>query len=420
LGPVPTGATGPTGNSGSTGATGAAGHDGVSPSLGATGGLLYYSTALNPPAFNPTTPGTNGWVTAGPLPSGPTGPTGPAGTNGPTGPAGNGVVIQGTISGASTPLPSGAAPGDLWIIGTQPPAAAPNGPGGLPAKPGDGIIWTGMSWNNVGPIRGPEGPQGVPGTAGLAGAAGAPGPTGPTGATGAAGTPGAPGSPGPMGPNGPQGPQGPQGASGVAPSFHYDSASGVLYTNPSLSPPQFNPGSPNSGGWTTLGPVKGDPGAAGPQGAQGLQGPVGPAPALTVHSTALAAGLPPTVSITGSGSSYVIDFGLAVGATGPAGTGLQLLGSVANPAALPATGNTRGDMYITQDSGHAHVWNGTQWTDVGKIQGPTGPAGSPGAPGAVGVAGPTGPTGPTGAGPVVYVQSAQPTATKVGDIWIKI
>jgi hypothetical protein len=61
---------------------------------------------------------------------------------------------------------------------------------------GDGWVWDGTDWTNVGPIRGPEGP------------------VGPAGPTGAKGDPGIQGPVGPVGPDGPQGPQGVTGADG--------------------------------------------------------------------------------------------------------------------------------------------------------------------------------------------------------------
>ncbi len=50
----------------------------------------------------------------------------------------------------------------------------------------------------------------------------------------------------------------------------------------------------------------------------------------------------------------------------PAGAGVQIIGSVSSPAQLNTnyTGSV-GDMFITQNNGHGHVWNGTGWDDVG-------------------------------------------------------
>lgn len=79
----------------------------------------------------------------------------PQGAKGDTGAA---AVIKGT----TTVWPPDATPAlnDLYIIGTPVPAGAPAG-----SKPGDGVLYDGSGWQNVGPLQGPEGPQGLPGTA---------------------------------------------------------------------------------------------------------------------------------------------------------------------------------------------------------------------------------------------------------------
>ena len=87
-------------------------------------------------------------------------------------------------------------------------------------------------------------------------------------------------------------------------------------------------------------PAKGDPGPqgvagpAGPQGIQGFQGLQGP-----------------------------------MGDAGADGTSVTILGEVADPNQLPATASI-GDGYLVQ--GNLWVWNGTAFTNVGKIQGPQG------------------------------------------------
>ena len=93
------------------------------------------------------------------------------------------------------------------------------------------------------------------------------------------------------------------------------------------------------------------------------------------------------------------------GPTGAAGTSFIVKGSVPTVGDLPSSGNTTGDAYIVTATQDLYVWNGTAWTNVGKIVGPTGPTGAAGAVGATGATGPTGsngslgatgPTGPTG------------------------
>ena len=68
-----------------------------------------------------------------------------------------------------------------------------------------------------------------------------------------------------------------------------------------------------------------------------------------------------------------------------------------------------------------YVWDGSEWKDVGNIQGPQGVQGPKGATGATGPQGPKGDTGATGAaGSTILTGSAAPTSSqgKVGDIYI--
>ena len=63
------------------------------------------------------------------------------------------------------------------------------------------------------------------------------------------------------------------------------------------------------------------------------------------------------------------------GPQGPAGTGVTILGSFDSPSELPPTGSN-GDAYLVQ--GDLYVWSGTEWDNVGTIQGPEGPPGDDG------------------------------------------
>jgi len=83
---------------------------------------------------------------------------------GDKGDPGSGVTIKGTLAGTATALPAGPATGDMYILGDPVPTAAPNPATGSKAV-GDGIVWNGTAWTNVGPIRGPQGIQGNPGSA---------------------------------------------------------------------------------------------------------------------------------------------------------------------------------------------------------------------------------------------------------------
>ena len=134
---------------------------------------------------------------------------------------------------------------------------------------GDGWVWDGTEWTNVGPIRGPEGDQGPQGATGA---------TGPTGATGATGPEG------PIGPQGIQGPQGVKGDTGDQGIQGPVGSTGADSTVPGPQGPQGNPGATGPAGAdsTVPGPqgpqgVKGDTGATGSQGPQGVKGDTGTA-----------------------------------------------------------------------------------------------------------------------------------------------
>lgn len=96
---------------------------------------------------------------------------GPQGPEGPAGKDGSGVTIKGTAT--TYPPTASPATGDMWIVGDPVPAGSPPG-----TEAGDGLVWTGTSWENVGGIRGPKGDKGADG------ADGAPGQDGMQGADG--------------------------------------------------------------------------------------------------------------------------------------------------------------------------------------------------------------------------------------------
>lgn len=86
------------------------------------------------------------------------------------------------------------------------------------------------------------------------------------------------------------------------------------------------------------------------------------------------------------------------GPEGPPGASVVIVDTVATQQNLPSPyGGDIGDMYISTDNAHGHVWQGNGWLDVGTIQGPAGPTGPAGADGSQGPQGDTGPAGATGA-----------------------
>ena len=140
---------------------------------------------------------------------------------------------------------------------------------------------------------------------------------------------------------------------------------------------------------TRAGGLKGDKGDTGAPGATGPQGPAGAKGDTGAPSTI--AGPKGDTGLTGD--------------KGADGTSINIIGTLVSSADLPASGE-KGDAYSI--TGNLWVWAGTEWVDVGPIQGPkgdtgatgpkgdTGPQGSAGTTGAAGPQGPQGPQGPAG------------------------
>ena len=185
---------------------------------------------------------------------------------------------------------------------------------------------------------GPQGPQGPRGEQGYKGDKGDVGLQGETGPQGPQGLPGPQGEIGPRGPEGPQGLQGMTGATGLTGS-----------AGPT------GPEGPKGD--------KGDPGERGPQGLQGPKGPKG------------------------------ID-GLN-GQDGKDGASVTIEGTILDLSELPtANESNQGNGYLF--NGDLYVSNGTEWENVGRIQGPKGDKGNPGEKGDTGERGLQGLTGAQG------------------------
>lgn len=138
--------------------------------------------------------------------------------------------------------------------------------------------------------------------------------------------------------------------------------------------------------------IPGTPGAVGPQGPEGPQGQQGPPGAASVvpgpQGPIGPQGDPGPQGIQGVAGPQ--------GPKGDPGSGVLVKGNVPTAADLPLTADIN-DAYVTDDTGHMHVWNGSSWTDVGQFSGPEGPAGPQGVQGATGAQGPQGPAGANGA-----------------------
>lgn len=313
----PMGPQGPAGATGATGATGAAGKDNYTLAVesGFTGSLTDYLNSLK---------GAKG-------DQGLQGPRGLPGPQGEKGDVGSGVAILGEKAGEAE-LPPTPATGDAWLIGD------------------DLYIFNGTTWQNVGPVRGPQG---------LPGATGATGATGPTGPQGPQGDKGDTGDAGPTGPEGPMGtgltPKGTVATQSALPTT--GNVKGDFWTVTDVGRGFAWDGLQWVNTGLTQGP-KGDTGATGAQGPQGDVGPTGPA--------------------------------------GSDGAGVNPKGTVTDQASLPSTGNTKGDYYVTLDTGTSFSWDGSTWVNLGVVRGPQGVQGEKGDTGDTGAVGPQGDAGPQG------------------------
>lgn len=166
-----------------------------------------------------------------------------------------------------------------------------------------------------GSLVGPKGPQGIQGIKGDKGDRGEQGIQGPKGEKGAQGIQGIQGPKGDRGETGEQGPKGDKGDIG-----------------------EQGPIGP-MGPQGEIGPT-GPPGPKGDRGETGTQGPVGPQGEQGIQ-----------------------------GDKGTDGTSVSILGEKVSEAELPADASA-GDSYLI--NGDLYVWNGTQWANVGRIQGPQG------------------------------------------------
>ncbi|NND32954.1 MAG: collagen-like protein [Saprospiraceae bacterium] len=133
-------------------------------------------------------------------PQGEPGPAGPDGPMGVPGKDGTGVKIIGSI--ATVDDLDQDHPGDIGDMV-------------IVEDTGNGFVWNGDDWTDVGQIQGPQGPQGEKGEAGPAGEPGIPGPVGPKGEQGDPGIPGPRGEKGEQGPAGEKGDKGDQGEVGI-------------------------------------------------------------------------------------------------------------------------------------------------------------------------------------------------------------
>ena len=154
-------------------------------------GLLSQSGGLVGPTGPQGNPGVAG-ATGAAGANGAAGADGANGAQGVAGADGTSITILGEVADC-TGLPNAGANtnGDLYILDAD-DAACSYGAG----LAGDGYVWDGTTWLNIGPLRGPQGVQGAAGTNGTAGTAGTNGNDGVQGAQGIQGPAGVQGPPG--------------------------------------------------------------------------------------------------------------------------------------------------------------------------------------------------------------------------------
>ena len=379
------GAQGTQGTKGDTGATGAKGDVGAKGDTGAAGAK---------------------------------GDTGATGAKGDKGDTGQGLMIKGSAADAGSLPATGNSEGDAYVVG-------------------DNLyVYLSGTWTNTGPFRGPKGDTGATGAKGDTGATGAKGDKGDTGTA--------------VIPKGQVATQSalPTAAAGnngwyytTADTKHSWMSNGTAWIDMgNMSGAQGIQGVKGDTGATG---AKGDTGATGTKGDQGIQGDVGPqGNSIIIRGHVDTVGQLPT---TGNliGATYTVTDNMliyswdgtqwnaagsirgpqgdtgATGPTGPVGAGIKILGSKATTGDLPTSGNTVGDGYLV--GANFYVWDGTQWANVGPIQGPKGDTGARGLTGAKGDQGDKGNKGDKGdAGTKWIVFARDPSSADgvVGDYFL--
>jgi hypothetical protein len=349
----PQGATGSTGIQGAMGSTGIQGTEGVIGAQGFTG-----STGVQGTTGTTGTQGTTGTVGA----QGFTGSTGVQGTTGSTGVQGvigdtgaqgftGSTGVQGTtgsdgVQGVAGDTGAqgvqgntGATGAATTIIGTaaltvgdeqtELNAAFPSavdGNGVIDSNLGNLWVLASGTWNNVGPIVGPQGTTGSTGVQGTTGSTGIQGTAGDTGAQGVQGVDGSQGTTGSTGVQGATGAEGAQGVQGVDGLQGSTGAEGIQ-------------------GTTGAEGAQGVQGILGTQGTTGTQGPSGPSTTINAANTAANAEFYPVfVAATGSDQTASANANITVNPS----TGVITSGGIIT-VGTASTGNITGAFAVVAD-----------------------------------------------------------------------
>ena len=361
------------------------------------------------------------WLESNDL-TGPQGPAGADGIQGPQGPAGPSLKVLGTVADTGSLPSTGNSLGDAYWVGTQLYA------------------WNGTQWEASNSLIGPQGPIGPDGAQGPAGN---PGPSlsikGTVPSTGdlpASGLLGDSywiggslyswngtqwiGSPDLTGPQGIQGLQGLQGPQGVSVSIKGTLATvGDLPTTASINDTYWIGDQLYS--WDGTQWLNG-PHLMGATGLSAFEVAQANDPSITDYPTYLATitgpqGLQGVQGPQGAVGPQGVDG--PQGPQGPMGPGVKILGKLNSAADLPASATNIGDGYLI--NGDFWCWTGTQFDNLGPVQGPKGDTGLQGPQGLQGVQGPIGLQGPKGdQGSLWIVLSRSPLAAdgRVGDYYL--
>lgn len=378
------GAIGSTGSQGITGAQGAEGMQGVQGTQGIQG-----TQGLEGLQGVQGLQGTQGI-------QGETGLQGVQGLQGIQGTEG----LQGTqgIQGITGSQGSTGSQGQTGATGSQGITGSTGAQGAIGAQGTTGLTGD----QGIQGIQGITGAQGTTGQQGVTGAQGAEGLQGVTGLQGIQGIQGVQGVQGRQGTTGSQGIQGRQGTTGLTGSQGTIGSTGAQGAVGAQGTAGLN-GSQGTQG------ITGDTGAQGIQGITGLQGTQGTQGTQGITGSQGQTGLQGLQGLQGIQGIQGVQG--QTGSQGTSGNSVTLIGSVTTSTNLPGYPNSYsgniGDGYITTDTGHLWVWDGTEWDDVGNITGPQGVQGTTGAQGLQGLTGLQGVQGITGIQGLTGLQGIQ-------------
>jgi len=315
---------------GATGATGPQGPPGLNGRPGAAG------TSIQTITYSDTTGRLTITLDDGSTPIVTSPLTGSDGAAGNDGADGLSLSIKGTKTVSEILALGSPSTGDLYI------ASNSGTVNGVATVAGDGVVWTGAQWSNVGGIRGPQGETG---------AAGANGTDGTNGSqwTAASGVP--------------------DNSNGDAGDFYYDTATDKIYKKGASAWAEITDltvlgwegaSYDNSTGQVTF--THADPQYTfTTDDIRGSDGSAGAAATINVNTVvSLPEGSTPTVTNVGTTSAALLNFGIPAGSTGPQGRGISTVDYNSSTGLLQFTM----DDGSVEDIGFINGADGTNGADI--------------------------------------------------------